>query len=140
MVDRVGDAAAAGLALGGRATLGDAGALAGGEKGAPVRLRRERTPGGQRREETDQDRLMDEIDRQAVAAGEADARAPAPTGRASGPAASATSMTPGNRASAEAEKDDARPRQERAPVERVRQRLAESDPQEPGRIEQTSSG
>ena len=81
-----------------RTPLGDAGALAGGEEGAPVRLRRERAPRGQRREETDQDRLMDEIDRQAVPAGEAYARAPAPTWRANGPAALATSRTPGKRA------------------------------------------
>src|SRR5271168_3258492 len=71
MVDRIGDASAAGLALGVRAPLGDAGALTGGEEGASVRSRREGTPGGQRREEPDQDRLMNEIDRQAVPASEA---------------------------------------------------------------------
>ena len=41
LVDRIGDAAATGLAFSVRAPLGDAGALAGGEEGAPVRLGRE---------------------------------------------------------------------------------------------------
>ena len=135
MVDSVGDTAAAGLALCVRAPLGDAGALAGGEEGAPVRFRRKRAPGGQRREEPDQDRLMDEIDRQAVPAGEAyrarRRRLGSPTVRPLQPCQDARQAR-----DAEAKEDDPRPWQKRAPVERIRQRLAKPEPQEPGRIEQ----
>ena len=105
-----------------------------GEKGAPVRFRRKGAPGGQRREEPDQDRLMHEIDRQAVPAGEAYR----PRRRRAGKPALGRGQplyNPREARGAEAEEDDACPGQKRAPVERVRQRLAEPEPQEPGRIE-----
>ena len=125
--DGVGDTPAASFALRRRASFGHAGVLAGAEKAGHVRLRRKRAPGGQRREETDQDRLMHEIDWQAVPASEADRarrrRLGSPTLRPFQPRQDAWQAR-----EAEAEKDDARPRQKRAPVERIRQRLGEPEP------------
>ena len=100
------------------------------QEGAVVRLRREPAPGRERIDDPDQDRLMDEIDRQAVPAGEAH-RAPRPRRRAP----TLGRRQPRNDArrprDAEADEDDAGPGQERAPVDRVRQRLAEPEPQKP---------
>ena len=125
--DRVGDAPASGCAFFRRAPFGDAGALAGGEKGAAVRLRRQRPPGSQRRKEPDQDRLMHEIDRQAVAPCEA---YPPRRRRLGSPAIRPLEpcQDPRQSRGPKAEKDDPRPRQKRAPVERIRLRLSEPEP------------
>ena len=122
------------------APLRDAGALARRQEPAHVRLRREGAPGGQERKEPDQDRLMHEIDRQAVPAREGQ-RARRPRRRA--PAVRATSalgITPGARARLRPRKTT--PAQGRSGRQSsvFGQRFAEPEPQEPGRVEQRSSG
>ena len=126
-LDRVGDASAGVVALGGGAPFRYASALALRQEGAVVRLGREPAPGGKRREEPDQDRLMHEIDRQAVPAGEA-CRAPGRRRRAPALRRHQPRQDAGRSRDAEAQEDHAGPRQERAPVERVGERLAEPEP------------
>ena len=127
LVDRIGDAAATGSAFSVRAPLGDAGALAGGEEGAPVRLGRE----GPRRSAPRADRSgsADEGDRSAGCAGQRNlSSAPAAdlARQRSGPFSHVEDA--GQPRGAEAKKYNARPWQKRAPIERIRQRLAEANP------------
>src|SRR5574337_2198825 len=88
----------------------------------------------QRRDEGDERRLMNEIDREAVAPGDAESgRQPATCAPARRRGQFCERAWETRRRKAEQQK--AAPRQERTPVERIGQRVAEPDPQEDRRIE-----
>ena len=113
----VGDAGAGLGADGGVAAVGDAGGRAGGEIGLARVAFLEPGRGGEAPQQAEQDRLVDEIDDEAVAAGEGERAARRPRRPPRRPAPAGEPRRRRLR-DAEPDQDDARPRQQRPPVER----------------------